>query len=98
MKKTKIKKCCASCRHKMIDEEGGRVCLLMQLMVKQQFKCHKWHMAKALCKAGRSQGMIKRREYLMYVLEVRMQGCDETPDSLRKRFEAETGLSPFLIY
>ena len=46
----------------------------------------------------------------MFVFEVRMlerEAIDdgimlpedaETPDSLRKRFEEETGLSPYLIY
>ena len=53
--------------------------------------------------------MVKRHEYLMMVFEARMQEREAiengillpedmaTLDSLRKRFEAETGLSPFVI-
>ena len=54
-------------------------------------------------------GKVKRREYLMFVFEVRMQereAIDDgillpedaaTLDTLRQRFEQETGLSPFVI-
>ena len=98
MKKISIKECCASCRLKAIENDGSRVCQLMQIVVRQQMKCPKWDMADGLANMGSSQGVIKRREYLMFVFEVRMQGCDDTLDTLRKRFEAETGLSPFVIH
>ena len=98
MKKERIKKCCASCQYKKVENDGSRVCQLMQIVVKQQMKCPKWDMAEGLANMGRSQGVIKRREYLMFVFEVRMQGCDDTLDTLRKRFEEETGLSPFVIH
>lgn len=98
MKKTRIKECCASCRHKKVENDGSRVCQLMQIVVKQQMKCPKWDMAEGLANMGRSQDRIKRREYLMFVFEVRIQERDDTLDALRKRFEAETGLSPFVIH
>ena len=110
MKKEMVKKCCASCHYKMIEKNGSRVCRLTQILVKQQFGCSKWDMAEGLKNMGRSQSMIKRREYLMFVLEIRMQerkAMDDgamlpedaaTFDTLRKRFEAETGLSPFVIH
>ena len=110
MKKTKIKECCASCQHKKVENDGSRVCQLMQIVVKQQMKCPKWDMAEGLANMSRSQGVIKRREYLMFVFEVRIQEREAidngilipedvaTLDSLRKRFEAETGLSPFVIH
>ena len=98
MKNERIKECCASCRHKKVENDGSRVCQLMQIVVKQQMKCPKWDMAEGLKNMGHSQGVIKRCEYLMFVFEVRMQGCDDTLDTLRKRFEAETGLSPFVIH
>ena len=47
--------------------------------------------------AGYSGGKVKRREYLLFVFELRMQGCEDTLDTLRRRFEKETGLSPFLL-
>ena len=110
MKKTRIKECCASCRHKKVENDGSRVCQLMQIVVKQQMKCPKWDMAEGLANMGRSQDRIKRREYLMFVFETRMQEREKldqglmsaeevtTLDSLRKRFEEETGLSPYVIY
>ena len=110
MKKNRIKSCCASCGYKTIDEDGVRTCQLMQILVSQQFRCHKWKVAKGLRNLCHNQGVIKRHEYLMFVLEVRMQEWEavdngillpedaETLDSLRKRFEAETGLSPFVIH
>ena len=82
----------------------------MQLVVEQLMVCPKWRMAEGLMNAGRSKGKIKRYEYLVFVFEVRMQEREaidngillpedvETLDSLRRRFEEETGLSPFVIY
>ena len=93
-----IKKCCASCQHKTVENDGTRICQLMQLKVQQKFKCQKWQPAESFSQAGSSKGKVKRREYLMFVFEIRMQGCDDTLDSLRQRFELETGLSPFVIH
>ena len=105
-----IKKCCASCQHKKNGNDGGRICSLMQIVVGQQFTCPKWAVADGLMNAGRSQGKVKRREYLMFVFETRMQEREAidsglmlpeeiaTLDSLRERFEKETGLSPFIIH
>ena len=82
----------------------------MQLVVEQLMVCPKWDMAEGLMNAGRSKGRNKRHDYLMFVFEVRMQEREaidngillpedvETLDSLRRRFEEETGLSPFVIY
>ena len=105
----KVRKTCASCQSKTVDNEGTRICGLMQLKVQQKFKCQKWQIAEGYEQAGSSRGMVKRREYLMMVFEVRMQErekldqglmtADEvaTLDSLRQRFEEETGLSPYVI-
>ena len=110
MKKNLIKECCASCRHKTIDEEGTRICAVMQIVVEQRMKCRKWECEESLRSLSWHKGRIKRREYLMFVFEVRMQEREaiddgtmlpedtETPDSLRKRFEEETGLPPYVIY
>ena len=110
MKKTRMKECCASCRHKTIENDGSRVCSLMQIMVKQQFRCPKWAVTDGLAQRERHKGKVKRREYLMFVFEIRMQEREAidngillpedvaTLDSLRQRFELETGLSPFVIH
>ena len=105
-----IKKCCASCQHKGIENDGTRICQLMQLKVQQKFKCPKWQPAESFAQAGSSKGKVKRREYLMFVFETRMQEQEAiaagkmlptevaTLDSLRKRFEEMTGLSPYMIH
>ena len=48
MKKNLIKECCASCRHKTIDEEGTRICAGMQIVVEQRMKCRKWECDESL--------------------------------------------------
>ena len=105
-----VRRMCTSCHRKTVDNEGARICELTQKMVEQKFKCRKWQMSDGMMNAGKGLGRIKRREYLMFVFGVRMQEREaidngvllpedmETLDSLRKRFEAETGLSPFVIY
>ena len=105
-----IKKCCASCQHKKVENDGSRTCQLMELKVEQKFKCPKWEPAEHFAQAGSSKGRVKRREYLMFVFETRMQEREKldlglmsaeevaTLDSLRKRFEEETGLSAYIIY
>lgn len=103
-----IKMCCASCQHKVCNHDGSRVCSKMRLKVEQQFCCKEWTLAEeSFSKAGRSGGKVKRREYLMFVFETRMQEQEAidkgemtpdeqaTLDSLRRRFEEQTGLSPF---
>ena len=105
-----VKKCCASCQHKCTDTDGRRICGLMQIVVEQKFDCPKWELAEGQQNAGRSGGKVKRREYLMFVFETRMQEQEAieagkmlptevaTLDSLRKRFEEMTGLSPYMIH
>lgn len=110
MKKIIFKTCCASCMHKQIQNDGSRLCELEGLLVESQHTCEQWEVNASMVKTeDRGMGKVKRHEYLMFVLETRTlerQAVDEgtmspddmsTLDSLRKRFEEETGLSPFLI-
>ena len=48
MKQTEIRRCCASCRHKQINEEGTRVCAVMGHSVKKGFKCRQWQLSEEL--------------------------------------------------
>ncbi len=105
----KVKKCCASCLHKCVDNDGTRICEKLELKVEQRFKCKQWEMADGLKNVRRRQGKIKRLEYLLFVQDVRTEEQEaidngnmipeemSTLDSIRKRFEEETGLSPFII-
>ena len=55
----KVKKCCASCRFKEIQDDGTRVCTKMQLIVAQRDKCKQWQMSEGLNNAGKSGGVVK---------------------------------------
>ena len=69
----KVKKCCASCQHRNIDNEGTRVCELMNIVVKPDFCCMNWNLREGLDKAGLCRGTIKKKEYLIYAMMVRRE-------------------------
>jgi hypothetical protein len=56
----KIKKCCVSCQHKCVENDGARVCAQMMLKVQPRFKCKQWQMSEGLMKAGMQNGGVVR--------------------------------------
>ena len=62
-----VRKCCASCQHREIQDDGTRICTMMQLKVKRKFVCQKWEMSDGLKKAGLQSGRV-----------VRLKGMQET--------------------
>jgi hypothetical protein len=50
--KVEVKRICASCQHKEIENDGTRVCMKMQLKVPQKFHCKLWEMAEGLKRLG----------------------------------------------
>lgn len=97
-----VRRCCASCVHKALTGKlRYRKCLKHLCQVKAHNVCADWEMNKPSQKAGASEGKVKRREYLMYVLEVRQreaaaaeQGNRVTRLSIgeiRQQFEEEHG-------
>ena len=46
MVKEWIKQCCASCEYREIEENGSRLCIKMQVYVKQKFVCSQWELSK----------------------------------------------------
>ena len=72
----KIRRMCASCHYKTVDNEGERCCELTQQVVEQRCVCKQWKMSDGMRHAGYSGGKVKRREYLLFVFELRMQGCE----------------------
>ena len=64
----KVKRCCASCRHKEIDEDGVRHCTKG---FDGHETCMRWRMTKALSNCGTPFGVIKAKAYLRYVLDIR---------------------------
>ena len=55
----RVRKWCASCERKVVDDEGTRICSGMQLKVPQNFICPRWQLAKGLMNAGRSGGVVR---------------------------------------
>lgn len=62
----RVKKICASCQHKDVENNGTRVCTKMQLKVPQDMVCQQWQMSDGLKKAGLQTGGV-----------VRLQGTQE---------------------
>ena len=105
----KIKRCCASCCYKEVDNDGRRVCQLMQLVVPIRFRCSNWALKATYLSAGNGGGRVKCREYLMYVRDKRLeeqvlieQGVI-TPEQqiscreLRRKFNKEYGKSVYAL-
>ena len=98
-----IKACCASCRHKDLTRlMTARYCLLHHKSVHHCESCNEWAMSVAMKAAGSAAGKVKRKAYLMYVLEVRedesladqlglSQFPHKTLDEIRKDFEQKNG-------
>lgn len=55
----RVRKWCASCERKDVDEEGTRICTGMQLKVPQDFICPRWQLSEGLKHAGRSWGTVR---------------------------------------
>ena len=56
----RVKKICASCKHKEVLNDGTRVCQKMELLVDQTFVCSKWQMSDGLKKVGLQTGAVVR--------------------------------------
>ena len=57
----RVKRCCASCQHKVINEDGERFCSLSRLMVEQKFRCNKWKI-NGLDNAGKGGGDVRHKD------------------------------------
>ena len=55
-----IKKCCASCQHREVLNDGTRLYKKVGLIVEQKFKCRQWQMSDGLKKAGHQTGAVVR--------------------------------------
>ncbi len=57
-----VKKMCASCQFKEVENDGERTCMKMQLKVRQQFCCSHWQMSDGLKNAGlQNHGVVRLR-------------------------------------
>ena len=55
----KVKRCCASCQHKCVENDGTRFCALKMMVVEQKFKCKQWQMSDGMRNAGKSGGVVR---------------------------------------
>ena len=69
----KVKRCCASCDNKKIDDFGKRSCSLGYASC---LTCRHWRMREELRNAGAPFGVIKTKDYLRYVLDIRAREMD----------------------
>ena len=67
-----IVKCCASCEYKRFNNKY-RLCLLGEGSVPPSYVCKKWRMSPDYSKVGKGDGRIKKREYLLYVIDRQME-------------------------
>ena len=96
-----IKKCCASCQHKCLDDFARRHCDLTRRPVRAGYVCGDWDMSEQLNTLGCEHGHVQRREYQLTLMEVRaseglaeMKGLAISPKPLedfRREFENEYG-------
>ena len=62
----------------------------MMLKVEQKFKCNRWQMSEGLNNAGRSGGKVKRKEYLLFVQEIRTKENDDIQNGIITEQERKT--------
>ena len=97
-----VRRCCASCVHKALTGKlRYRKCLKHLCLTKAHNVCSDWEMNFPSRQAGASEGKVKRREYQMFLLEVREaeikaeeQGQQvevKTIEEIRQLFEQEHG-------
>ena len=86
----RVKKCCASCINKLVDNDGMRLCPIHNLFVESGHVCKKWKMDYNTSQAGVCRGRVHQKEYLMFALAIRL---DEGVEALRAKKQA-TYLSP----
>ena len=68
----RIKKCCASCIHKYVEEDGSRACPIIDEYVKSDHLCEHWAMDYNTSQAGVCRGRVHKKEYLMFALAIRL--------------------------
>ena len=102
----RVKKCCASCIHKCIDNDGLRACPIIDEYVEADHVCDQWQMDYNTSQAGVCRGRVHKKEYLMFALAIRLgegvealrakkQGKPEPEprpiESIRREYENDYG-------
>ena len=87
----RVKKCCASCINKYIEEEGLRACPVIDEYVEQNHVCEQWAMDYNTSQAGVCRGRVHKKEYLMFALAIRL---DEAAVALKAKKKGEPAPEP----
>ena len=97
-----VRRCCASCMHKALTGKlKYRKCLKHLCLVKSHNVCRDWTMNMRSKQAGASEGKVKKREYQLFLLEVRQREAAAAKQGnrvarlsigeIRQQFEEEHG-------
>ena len=68
-----FRKCCCTCKHRCPEADSKSTCAMLGVEVASTDLCRSWKVAPSYEKVGVSKGKVKSREYLMWVLEQRVQ-------------------------
>ena len=102
----RVRVCCSSCMRKEVGNDGSRLCRRTRLGVGQFCSCRRWKMS---MNVGLDRGRVKRKDYLSFVFEIRMQEQEAilrgsllapqavTTEVLRKQYEDLYGVSIYTI-
>ena len=66
-----IKKCCGSCMHKRVTDEGLRLCRHHRKYVYKTNCCEYWSMDRRLDRPGAKWGQQKSHDYIQFVARIR---------------------------
>lgn len=81
-----IKKCCGSCMHKRVTDEGLRLCRKHRMYVYKTNCCKDWRMERRLDRPVVRWGKLKSSEYLKYVAKIRIMENQRIREAEAKGF------------
>lgn len=64
-----IKKCCASCKHKVLEKGSIRICKCGEGIVRHDYLCKQWQMSEILLNVGKGDGKVKKARYLRFYMD-----------------------------
>ena len=86
-----VKRCCASCQHKCLDDFGFRRCDLTKRKVRAKNRCGNWELSEQLESIGCECGQVQRRAYQLTLMDLRATECAKPIEVIRKEYEEEHG-------
>jgi len=86
-----VKKCCASCQHKVLDDIVCRRCELTDRKVRAKNRCGNWELSEQLESIGCERGHVQRRAYQLTLMDLRATECTKPIEVIRQEFEEKHG-------